>query len=262
MQHVASPFPETSPKDENELIIPARDGTLRVLKAAKAAGVKRLVLTSSIAAVAYGQPPRTELFSEQDWTLLDSDRHVPTYQKSKTIAERAAWDFVEKEGAGLELATILPAGVLGPVLSKSAGTSVGIVIQMLSGQIPALPRLKVGWVDVRDVAQLHMKAMLEPQANGQRFLVSTEEAYLKQLAEILKAKLGSKASKVTTREVPNIVLKFVGLFDKRIALIVDELDFPKAVDSTKTKTMLKWQPIPLEDAVISSGESVIKYGLV
>src|SRR5215469_688188 len=159
--HIASPFPSTVPKDENELIVPARDGALRVLKAARDAGVKRVVLTSSTAAIAYGHGPRNESYNEKDWTDLNG-RYVAPYPKSKTIAERAAWDFVAKEGGGLELSVVNPVGVFGPVLGPDYSPSILIIQRLMDGAMPGCPRLYFGIVDVRDVADLHIRAMTNP----------------------------------------------------------------------------------------------------
>src|SRR5271154_6726221 len=170
--HVASPFPSTVPKDENELIAPARDGALRMLRAARDAGVKRVVLTSSFAAVGYGSPTdRTAVFTEEDWTNLN-DPTVQPYQKSKTIAERAAWDFIAREGGKLELAVVNPVGVFGPVLAPDISTSIVLVKRLIDGSIPGCPDISFGCVDVRDGADLHLEAMTNPAARGERFLAT------------------------------------------------------------------------------------------
>ncbi len=166
--HVASPFPLGVPKHEDDLIVPAREGALRVLRAARDGGVKRVVMTSSFAAIGYGHPPRTTPFDERDWTNLDRP-HVGAYPKSKTIAERAAWDFVAREG-GLELSVINPVAVFGPVLGPDFSTSIILTQRLLDGALPGLPRLQFGVVDVRDVADLHVRAMTNPAAKGERFL--------------------------------------------------------------------------------------------
>ncbi|HTD13981.1 MAG TPA: aldehyde reductase, partial [Chthoniobacterales bacterium] len=156
--HVASPFPSTVPKNENELIAPARDGALRVLRASRDAGVKRVVLTSSFAAIGYGAKGRTTAFTEEDWTDLSYPSLQP-YQKSKTIAEREAWDFIAREGGGLELTVVNPVGVLGPVLGPDYSTSILLVKRLLDGAMPGCPDFWFGVVDVRDVADLHLRAM-------------------------------------------------------------------------------------------------------
>ena len=184
--HVASPFPSTVPKDENELIAPARDGALRVLRAARDAGVKRVVLTSSFAAIGYGAKDRTAAFTEADWTNLE-DPSVQPYQKSKTIAERAAWDFIAREGGGLEFAMVNPVGVFGPVLGPDYSTSIVLVKRLLDGSLPGCPDIWFGGVDVRDVADLHLKAMTDPAARGERFLATAGDfVSVRQIAQILK----------------------------------------------------------------------------
>ena len=168
VHHVASPFPAAPPKDENELIVPAREGTLRVLRAARDAGVQRVVLTSSFAAIGYGHDrKRTTPFTENDWSNPDSP-DTPAYQKSKTLAERAAWDFIAQEGRGMELASVNPVGIFGPTLGRDVGTSVGIIQNLLEGKLPGMPRIRIGLVDVRDVAELHVRAMTS-QGGGRAY---------------------------------------------------------------------------------------------
>ncbi len=186
VQHMASPFPAVHPKDEMELIRPARDGALRVLKAAKAAGVKRVVMTSSMAAIAYGHgEKRAEVSDETMWSNPEGPDNTP-YTKSKTIAERAAWDYVNGEGKGLELATINPTGILGPALSADVSTSLEIPIRLLNGKTPGLPRIGFSFVDVRDVAECHVKAMEIPEAAGQRFLATEGFLWFTEAADILR----------------------------------------------------------------------------
>ena len=191
--HIASPFPSSMPKDENELIVPAREGALRVLRAARDAGVKRVVMTSSFAAVGYGHPQGEALFTEKDWTD-PSGADVMPYTKSKTLAERAAWEFIAREGAGLELAVVNPVGVFGPVLGPDYATSILLVEKMMDGALPGVPRMALGVVDVRDVADLHLRAMTNPAAKGERFLaVAGEFMWLIEIAQVLKARLGEAA---------------------------------------------------------------------
>ena len=191
--HVASPFPQGVPKDENELIIPARDGALRVLRASRDAAVKRVVLTSSFAAIGYGHPHQANPFDETTWTNVNGEGVLP-YVKSKTIAERAAWDFIAKEGRGLELSVVNPVGVFGPVLAADYSTSILIVQKFLDGALPGSPRLNFGVVDVRDVADLHLRAMTQPAAKGERFLaLGGDFMSLQQIAEILKRRMGKAA---------------------------------------------------------------------
>src|SRR3954471_21844563 len=166
--HVASPFPLGQPKHEDELIVPAREGALRVLHAARDAGVKRVVLTSSFAAIGYGHKPQSSPFNESSWTEPNGP-DVQPYAKSKTLAERAAWDFVTREGGNLELAVVNPVGVFGPVLSADYSTSILLIQRLMDGAMPGCPRLYFGVVDVRDVADLHLRAMTDAAAKGERF---------------------------------------------------------------------------------------------
>src|SRR5579863_3076805 len=188
--HVASPFPQTVPEDENEIIRPARDGALRVLRASRDAGVERVVLTSSFAAIGYGHPPRSEPFNETDWTDPTGDDVLP-YVKSKTLAEQAAWDFFIKIGGGLELSVVNPVGIFGPVLGPDYASSIVAVQRMMDGALPGLPQLWFGAVDVRDVADLHIRAMTHPKANGERFLaVAGDFLSMVDIANILKSRMG------------------------------------------------------------------------
>jgi dihydroflavonol-4-reductase len=207
VQHVASPFPLATPKSDDELIRPARDGALRVLRAARDARVKRVVLTSSFAAIGYGHPERRTPFDETVWTDLGA-RGLSAYIKSKTIAERAAWDFVDNEGRGLELAVVNPVAVFGPVLGADYSTSIALVKRMLDGKMPGCPPLWFGAVDVRDVADLHVRAMIDPAARGERFIaVSGDFLPLVDMARALKRRLGPLAARVKTRRIPGWVVR-------------------------------------------------------
>src|SRR5208283_1611256 len=184
--HVASPFPSSVPKNDDELIVPAREGALRVLRAARDSGVKRVVLTSSFAAIGYGHKPQTAPFNETNWTDLNGEG-LGAYVKSKTIAERAAWDFIAREGGGLELAVVNPVGVFGPVLGPDYSTSILLVQRLMDGAMPGLPRLYFGAVDVRDVVDLHIRAMTDPAAKGERFLAVAGDAMsISDIARVLK----------------------------------------------------------------------------
>src|SRR5271168_4395523 len=197
--HVASPLPPSVPKHEDELIVPAREGTLRVLRAARAAGVRRVVITSSFAAIGYGHPPQQAPFDESSWSNIDGT--AAAYVKSKTLAERAAWQFIVEEGGGLELAVINPVAVLGPVLGTDLSSSIQIVQRMLDGGMPAAPHLVFGVVDVRDVADLHLRAMSNPAAKGERFLaVSGDFLSMLDISKILKSHMGEAAKRVPTRQ--------------------------------------------------------------
>lgn len=260
--HVASPFPAAIPRDADEVIRPAREGALRVLEAARDAGVKRVVLTSSFAAIGYGHPPQAAPFDETSWTDLDG-ADVRPYVKSKTLAERAAWDFVAREGGGLELAVVNPVGVFGPVLGPDYSTSILFVQRLLDGAIPGCPRLHFGAVDVRDVADLHLRAMTHPAARGERFLaVAGDFLSFKEIALVLKRRLGAAARRVPTFELPNWVVRLAALRDPAAKQILPELGRPKNATSAKAKRLLGWSPRSSEDAIAATGESLVRLGLV
>jgi len=260
--HVASPFPANVPKDEDELIRPARDGALRVLKAAKASGVKRVVLTSSFAAIGYGGRKRTKPYDETDWTDPQSPGLAP-YIKSKTIAERAAWEFVEGDGQGLELAVVNPVGVFGPVLGPDYSTSILLVQRLLDGAVPGLPRLSLGLVDVRDVADLHLRAMVDPAARGERFLaVAGPSMTALDVARVLKANLGAAANRVPLRALPDWMVSLVALFDPAVKQIVPELGRVRDASNEKARRVLGWAPRSNTEAILATAESLLKLGLV
>jgi dihydroflavonol-4-reductase len=260
--HVASPFPSNVPKDENELIAPARDGALRVLGAARDARVKRVVLTSSFAAIGYGAKDRTAPFTEEDWTNL-KDPSVQPYQRSKTIAERAAWDFIAREGGGLELAVVNPVGVLGPVLGPDYSTSILMVKRMLQGAVPGCPDLRFGAVDVRDVADLHLKAMTDPAARGERFLATSGDSLsVLQMARILKEDLGPAAQRVSTRALPNWLVRGVALFNPEIKGLLPELGKHKNASNEKARRLLNWAPRSPRDAILATARSLLELGLL
>ncbi len=260
--HIASPFPASVPNDENELIVPAREGALRVLRAARDAGVKRVVMTSSFAAVGYGHAEQEKVFTEEDWTNPNGADVMP-YTKSKTLAERAAWDFILREGAGLELAVVNPVGVFGPVLGPDYATSILLVQRMMDGALPGLPRMCFGVVDVRDVADMHLRAMTNPAAKGERFLaVAGDFMWIVEIAKVLKARLGDAAKRVPTRQLPNWLVKLAALRDPAVKQILPELGKWKNATSEKAQRVLGWSPRSREDCVVATAESMIRLGLV
>jgi len=260
--HIASPFPESVPKHEDELIVPAREGALRVLRAARDAGVKRVVLTSSFAAIGYGHPERKEPFDETVWTNLDGEG-VAAYPKSKTVAERAAWDFIKADGGGLELSVVNPVGVFGPVLGRDYSTSILLVQRLMDGAMPGLPRLYFGVVDVRDVADLHIRAMADPAAAGERFLaVSGNFMSMLDIAWVLKRRMGAAARRVPTRQLPNWLVRLASLRDPAVKLIVPELGKYKNATNHKARRLLGWAPRSNEDAIAATAESLVRLGLL
>jgi nucleoside-diphosphate-sugar epimerase len=260
--HVASPFPSIVPKHEDDLIIPAREGALRVLRAAREAGVKRVVLTSSFAAIGYGQKPQQTPFNETNWTDPNGEGVLP-YAKSKTLAERAAWDFIANEGGGLELSAVNPVGVFGPVLGPDLSTSILLVQRLMDGAMPGCPRLSFGLVDVRDVADLHIRAMTQPAARGERFLaVAGDFMSILDIAKVLKARMGAAAKKVPTRQLPDWLVRLAAMRDPAVKQILPELGKVKTATNEKAKRMLGWAPRSNEEAIIATAESLVRLGLL
>lgn len=259
--HVASPFPAEIPRDENELIAPAREGTLRVLRAARDAGLRRVVLTSSFAAVGYGHPPRPAPFDESVWS--DTAAPLAPYVKSKTLAERAAWEFVAGEGGRLELAVVNPVGIFGPVLSDDYATSILLVKRLLDGALPGAPKLHFGVVDVRDVADLHLRAMTDPAARGERFLATAGDFLsVSEMAALLRRNLGAAARKAPTRELPNWLVRLAALADPAVRQIVPDLGNRKNASNAKAKRVLGWNPRSAEEALVATARSLIELGVV
>ncbi|KAF2103634.1 nucleoside-diphosphate-sugar epimerase [Rhizodiscina lignyota] len=262
--HVASPFPMSVPKHEDDIIIPARQGTLRVLRAARDAGVRRVVITSSFGAVAYGHEDwdTSKPFTEKDWTNPDGPG-VSAYIKSKTVAERAAWDFVEEEGGNLELTVIQPTAIFGPILGPDFSPSVEIVLRLMNGSLPGCPRLSWGIIDVRDAADLHLIAMTHPKAKGERFLcVSPPVMTVKEISLALRERLGAAAKRCPTRDLPNFLLRLIALFDPAVALVTPELDKIKPASNDKARNLLGWEPRSNVDAIVASAESLINFGVI
>jgi len=252
--HIASPFPATLPQHEDELIVPAREGALRVLRAARDAGVKRVVLTSSFAAIGYGQKVQTAPFDENNWTD-PAGEDVQPYAKSKTLAERAAWDFIAREGGNLELSVVNPVGVFGPVLGPDYSTSILLVQRLMDGAMPGCPQLSFGAVDVRDVADLHIRAMTHPAAKGERFLaVAGDFLSIRDIARILKNRMGASAKRVPTRQLPNWLVRLAALRDPAVKQILPELGKPKNATSEKAQRVRARKPSsPPLKACCSSG---------
>ena len=264
VQHIASPLPANLPKDHDELITPARDGAIRVLTAAKKAGVKRVVMTSSMAAVAYGWgDKRPKLLTEEHWSNSANLADNTAYTRSKTIAERAAWDYVNGEGKGLELTTINPAAVLGPVMSGDFSASVEILTQLLSGKLPGTPRVGFGIVDVRDVAAAHVLAMTNPAAAGERFLVSDKFMWFSEVANTLRGKLPPAYDKKLPKgELPGWALKLMANINPAVKQVSPELNRERQVSNEKAKRILGWQPRTAEEAILSGAKSLIEHKAV
>lgn len=258
--HGASPTPSGRYATEDDWIRPAVDGNLRVLRAARDAGVRRVVLTSAFGAVGMGHEPMGRPFNEADWTDLSGE--VAPYQKSKTLSERAAWDFIEREGGGLELAAVNPTAVLGPVLGADYSHSVRLIKSLMDG-LPGCPKVNSGFVDARDVADLHLRAMTDPAAAGQRFLaIAGESLWMRDVARVLQRRLGPAARKVPTRELPNVVVRLGALANPAMKALVPFLGLTMNATSEKAVRLLGWSPRPAEDAIVATAESLMRHGLV
>lgn len=258
--HVATPISLEVPKHENDVILPAVEGTLRVLKAAKKANVKRVVLTSSFAAVGYSHNNPHTLITEECWTD-PADKTLSAYLKSKTLAEKAAWNYIAEEGKGLELAVINPMGIFGPSLGPDISSGFEVLKQMLDGSMKAVPKISFGIVDVRDVADLHLRAMTNPAANGERFLAFTGEIVsLPEIAQLLKNKLGDRAQKVSVKILPNWAVRFFALFNDKAKNVVPQLNRIKKASNQKAKSLLGWEPGTSEEALLASAESLFQFG--
>ena len=262
VHHVASPFPAGVPKHEDDLIVPAREGALRVLRASRDAGVRRVVMTSSVAAIAYGHNAQNAPFDETSWTDVQ-DAGVSAYAKSKTLAERAAWDFIAGEGGDLELSVVNPVGVFGPVLGADYSTSILLVQRLMDGAIPGCPRIYFGIVDVRDVADLHLRAMTNPAAKGERFIaVAGDSLSIGEVASILREKMGAAARRVPTRQLPDWALRVFALFDPAVKMVLPELGQKRSATNEKARRVLGWAPRSNEEAILASAESLVRLKLL
>jgi dihydroflavonol-4-reductase len=259
--HVASPLPTRVPKAADELIVPARDGALRALRAAKAAGVRRFVMTSSVAAISYGRGRGVHHLTEADWTDLTKPGLTP-YIQSKTVAERAARDWLAREGGDMEYVSICPSVVLGPVWSRDYSASVAVVKKLLDGSMPACPDIGFGIVDVRDVADLHVRALKAPGLAGERFIASGRFMKLRQIAEVLRAQLGDDVRKVTTRNVPDWLVRITALFNPLAKAVVGELGNVRNQDASHALAVLGWKTRPEEQSIVDCARSLLALGLV
>jgi dihydroflavonol-4-reductase len=252
--HVASPFPPAQPKDPDELIVPARDGTLRVLRAGLGAGARRIVVTSSVAAVGGSTDVSSSPLTEADWTDLDNPKLSP-YVRSKTTAERAGWDLARGEGALDRVSFVNPGAILGPALSDDHSFSLEMVERLLKGT-PGVPRIGFSIVDVRDVADLQVRAMTAAAAGGERFIAVSRFAWMAEVAEVLRDRLGPAAEKVPTRQVPDLLVRAMGIFDPGIRSIVGSLGREMTYSSEKAESALGWSPRPIEETIADCGRSL------
>ena len=254
--HVASPFIVGVPKHEDELIIPAVEGTRRVIEAAINEGVKKVVQTSSCAAIIETQNGKTH-FSEDDWTDASHPK-TPAYYKSKTLAEQKAWELVGAQST-TKLAVINPAGVFGPTLSDDIGVANAFVLQVIDGKVPGCPKLHLGFVDVRDVAAAHILAMQKPEADGERFIISEREYWFREFSAVLRA---AGYEKAPSREMPNWLVKFLGLFDPPTRQMSQMIGKEKITPSDKAKKLLGWKPRPADESLRDTAAQIVEKGMV
>lgn len=261
VMHGASPTPTGTQTSEDDWVRPAVDGNLRVLRAARDAGVKRVVLTSAFGAICAGHGEMGRPFDENDWSNLDA-KDVWLYQKSKTLSERAAWDFIQREGGGMQLCAVNPTAVLGPVLGADYSHSIRLVKSLMEGQ-PGCPKINCGFVDVRDLADLHLRAMTDPAANGERFIaISGDSLWLSDVAKVLQQRMGDAARKVKSRELPNWVVRLGALKDPALRGSVPLLGRHMNATSAKAIRLLGWSPRPAADAIVATAESLLHLGLL
>ncbi|MET7862651.1 NAD-dependent epimerase/dehydratase family protein [Micromonospora taraxaci] len=257
--HHASPFPFAPPEDDDEVIRPARDGALRVLRAARETGVRRVVLTSSYAAVGYTVKPDGR-YTEADWTNVDDD--IPAYHRSKTLAERAAWDYVRDNG-GVELSVVNPTGIFGPLLGPRVSASTGLVQAFLTGATPVVPRMYFGVVDVRDVVDLHLRAMVHPDAAGERFIgVGGPSVSFLDMAQMLARHLPSLADRVPARELTDEEVLRAAATEPALREAAALRGQVPVISNDKARTVLGWRPRPVQTTITETADSLIKLGLV
>lgn len=254
--HVASPLGNNAPRDLDALVGPARDGTLRVLRAAARAGVKRVVMTSSGAAATPRDLRKTKVADETVWTD-PKDPNINAYRYSKLLAERAAWDFMAEHKGTMTLTTVLPTAVFGPILSRDSMSSVQLILALLNGAQPAIPRMGFNVVDVRDVADLHIRAMTAPEAAGERFIAASDFMWMGDVAAALRENLGAKAAKVPTRNMPSFLVRLLALFSPRLRAIVPTLDRELSFSAAKAQRVLGFRFRPAGETVVDCGKSLV-----
>lgn len=260
--HVASPIYLRLPDNEEEMIRPAVDGTLRVLKAARDAGVEKVVVTSNFGAVGYSHTDAHKLITEESWTNPDQ-KGLSAYIKSKVLAERAAWDFIQREGGKLQLTVINPVGIFGPSLSEKLSSGFALLKNILDGSMKAIPKMELAIVDVRDLADLHIRAMENADANGQRFLALSDGTItLPEIAQFLKRNMPEVAARVSGKTLPDWAVRLAALFSAKAKVIAPMLGVSRKASNQKAKERLGWQPRSKEEALLASAESLLKYGAI
>lgn len=255
--HVASPLPYDMKKSEEDLIIPAREGTVNVIYAAIKHNVKRIVMTSSVSAVGFNSDVKQESFNESHWTNVETLGHGNGYAKSKTLAEKSAWDLINNTDNGPELVTINPGFIFGPLLEKDYPDSARILLAIMRGKYPGMPKIGIPIVDVRDVADMHVLAMEIPEAAGNRFICSNESMWIRDIASCLAQAFPEYGVKIKIREIPNSIIKFLGIFNPSLKTMNPLLGKIRHYDSNKSRKMLGWEPRSNKEAIVSMGQSII-----
>lgn len=258
--HVASPLGDERSNDPDVLIAPARDGALRVLGAAVRAGVQRVVMTSAANAASPMSYTTEGVTDETLWTV--DDPSLPAYRRSKTIAEKAAWDFMARHVGDTQLTTVLPGAVLGPILSADNVGTAAIVQRMLQGKMPGAPKIGLEVVDVRDLVDLHIRAMTSSDAGGQRFLGTGPFIWMREIAQAVRDGLGEKAASVPTRELPNVAVRLASLFDPSLRALTVSLGRRNRHSTEKAARVLGWVPRPAEETVVACARSLVAHGVV
>ena len=260
VMHVASPIFVGVPKHENDMILPAVEGTLRVLRASKEAGVKRVVVTSSFAAVGYSHSDPNTLITEEEWTD-PADKTISPYIRSKALAERAAWDFIEREGGHLELSAVNPVGIFGPSLGPDLSSGFEVLKRMMDGTMKALPNFDLAIVDVRDLADLHLAAMTHSEAKGERFLALAGGVMsIPEIAAFIRTTFGERGKKVPRIILPDWGVRLAAKFSETAKAAVPLLGRNRNASNEKARRLLNWSPRPNEEAIIASVQSLFKYG--
>ena len=260
--HTAAPYPVVNPKDENEVIIPARDGSMRVLRAAQAAGIQRVVFLSTVGAIVDGHQGENRTFDETDWTDLGKCGNF--YHKGKTLAELAAWDFIHgvENKSKMEMVAINPAGVFGPVLDNHYHTSVEWFRTIMHAEVPGVPRMLIPIVDVRDLVDILVKAITVPEAAGKRFICSTASIPLPEFADILHQNFSKRGYRIPNRILPDLLIRLIGLFIPKVKAVAAYLQWEYNLSTEQTQSVFGWQPRPYRQTILDMAESLIEHGLV
>ncbi len=260
--HTAAPYPISNPKDANDLILTIRDGTLRVLHAAQAEGIHRVVLLSTIGAIIDGHQGENRTFDESDWT--DMGKCQNAYHAAKTLSERAAWDFLQgpKNISGMEMVAINSSGVFGPVLDDHHHTSVEWIRTIMRAEVPGLPRMLIPLVDVRDLVDILERAITVPGASGKRFICHATEIPIQELAEILHKNYSQRGYRIPTKVLPDILIRFMALINPKVKAVAGQLNWNYRLSTDRARSVFGWQPRPYQQTIVEMAESLIEHGMV